>query len=90
MPGYHNIWGLPRQIRKSLKCGGMAGSRKQLWLLTGVSLWHRSGLAPVPIRWVLVVDPQGQARTEAFFSTDINLAAETIVAWFVARAGTWK
>ena len=63
----------------------MAGSRKQLWLLTGVSLWHRSGLAPVPIRWVLAVDPEGQARTEAFFSTDVSLAAETIVAWFVLR-----
>jgi putative transposase ISC1217 len=63
----------------------MAGSRKQLWLLTGVSLWYRSGLAPVPIRWVLAVDPEGQARTEAFFSTDVSLAAETIVAWFVLR-----
>jgi hypothetical protein len=61
------------------------GERKQLWLLTGVSLWHRSGLAPVPIRWVLAVDPEGQARTEAFFSTDVNLAAETIVAWLVLR-----
>ena len=39
----------------------------------------------MPIRWVLVVDPQGQARTEAFFSTDVSLAAETIVAWFVLR-----
>lgn len=61
------------------------GERKRLWLLTGVSLWYRSGLAPVPIRWVLVVDPQGQARTEALFSTDVNLTAETIVEWFVLR-----
>jgi hypothetical protein len=61
------------------------GERKLLWLLTGVSLWHRSGLAPMPIRWVLVVDPQGKSRTEALFSTDVNLAAETIVAWFVLR-----
>ncbi len=62
-----------------------AGERKRLWLLTGVSLWYRSGLAPVPIRWVLVVDPEGQARTEAFFSTDVSLSAETIVEWFVLR-----
>jgi DDE superfamily endonuclease len=62
-----------------------AGERKRLWLSTGVSLWYRSGLAPLPIRWVLIVDPQGQARTEALFSTDVSLAAETIVAWFVLR-----
>jgi putative transposase ISC1217 len=61
------------------------GERKRVWLLSGISLWYSSGLAPLPIRWVLVVDPQGRARTEAFFSTDVNLTAETIVEWFVLR-----
>ncbi len=61
------------------------GERKRVWLLTGISLWYSSGLTPLPIRWVLVVDPQGQARTEAFFSTDVSLTAETIVEWFVLR-----
>jgi hypothetical protein len=64
---------------------GYGGERQQLWLLTGVSLGYRSGLAPVPVRWVRVVDPPGQVRTEALFSTDVSLAAATIVAWFVLR-----
>lgn len=61
------------------------GERQQLGLLTGVSLWYRAGLAPVPIRGVLAVDPEGQARTEAFFSPEVSLAAETMVGWFVLR-----
>ena len=48
-------------------------------LLTGVCLWHTPGERPVPIRWVLVVDPTGKARSEAFFSTDLTLTSQTLV-----------
>lgn len=61
------------------------GERKPVRLLTGVCLWHTPGERPLPIRWVLVVDPTGKARSEAFFSTDPNLTPETIVEWFVLR-----
>jgi hypothetical protein len=43
------------------------GESKRKKLLTGVCLWHTNGLAPVKIRWVLVVDPQGKDKPEAFF-----------------------
>ncbi len=62
-----------------------SGERKRVRLLSGVCLWHTSGFAPVPIRWVLVVDPSGQSRTEAFFSTDRTLAPEKIVEYYVLR-----
>jgi hypothetical protein len=61
------------------------GERKPVRLLTGVCLWHTPGERPLPIRWVLVVDPTGKTRSEAFFSTDPNLIPETIVEWFVLR-----
>jgi len=53
--------------------------------LTGVNLWHTSGEEPVPIRWVLVVDPEGKCRSEAFFSTDIELLPTKIVEYYVLR-----
>jgi hypothetical protein len=59
------------------------GERKPVRLLTGVCLWHTPGETPLPIRWVLVVDPTGKARSEAFFSTDSNLIPETLVEGFV-------
>jgi hypothetical protein len=53
--------------------------------LTGVNLWHTPGEDPVPIRWVLVIDPEGKCKPEAFFSTDTELSPIMIVEYYVLR-----
>jgi len=63
------------------------GIIKHIRFLSGVCLWYTSGDKPVLIRWVLVVDPDGKCRPEAFFSTDIELAPIQIVEYFVLRWG---
>ncbi|HVC48964.1 MAG TPA: transposase [Burkholderiales bacterium] len=60
------------------------GDKKNVRLLSGINLWYSSGEKPLPIRWVVVVDPETN-QAEAFFSTDLDLAPEQIVAWFVLR-----
>ena len=60
------------------------GELKTVRILTGVCLWYSSGEKPLPIRWVLVVDPK-KDDAEAFFTTDLSLAAEKIINWFVIR-----
>ena len=57
---------------------------KTVKLSTGVNLWYKSGEKPLKIRWVIVMDPETN-RTEAFFSTDINMTAVTIIENFVLR-----
>jgi hypothetical protein len=54
-------------------------------LLTGTALWHTDGSAPLPLRWVLVRDPQGRRPPLALFCTDPSAPAEQIVSWYVAR-----
>jgi len=61
------------------------GVRKPVRLLSGVSLWHTPGQDPVRLRWVLVVDPAGEDRSQAFFATDDGLTPERIVELFVLR-----
>src|SRR3712207_3452365 len=39
----------------------------------------------VPIRWVLVRDPQGEFATQALLCTDLDARAEQILRWFVLR-----
>src|SRR3712207_8292525 len=39
----------------------------------------------VPIRWVLVRDPQGEFATQALLCTDLGARAEQILRWFVLR-----
>lgn len=52
---------------------------------SGTALWYSTGTAPLPIRWVLVRDPQGQRETKAFFSTDCHQPPPTIIVDFVHR-----
>lgn len=52
---------------------------------TSTALWYTTGTPPLPIRWVLVRDPQGKQPLRAFFSTDPAQTAPSIIADFVNR-----
>ncbi|HEU5423281.1 MAG TPA: transposase [Nitrolancea sp.] len=49
------------------------------------AVWYHSGLPPVPLRWVLVRDPQGRFDTQALLCTDLAADPAQILAWFVLR-----
>ena len=61
------------------------GKPKTRWLFSRTALWHRSGQKPLPIRFVIVRDPQGQHPDAVFFSTDVDAAPKQIVEWAVMR-----
>jgi hypothetical protein len=52
---------------------------------SGTALWYTTGLPAVPIRWVLVRDPQGEFATQALLCTDLGAEPEQILRWFVLR-----
>jgi len=54
-------------------------------ITSGTALWYRAGVAPVPIRWLLVRDPKGDLDPQAFLATDLGARPEDILAWFVRR-----
>lgn len=62
----------------------MVAKKEKVRLLSGVHVWYSSGEKPLLIRWVLVTDPDTD-EAEAFFSTDVKLAPEQIINWFVLR-----
>jgi hypothetical protein len=59
--------------------------QRKLLVATGTALWYHAGIAPVPIRWVLVRDPTGEHEPAAFLSTDLDAQPATILGWFVSR-----
>ena len=61
------------------------GQRKTLWVFSRTALWYTPGLPPVAIRYVLVADPEGKLRMEAFFCSDLQATPEQILAWVVMR-----
>jgi hypothetical protein len=61
------------------------GQAKTLRLLSDTGLWHTPGYPPLPIRWVLVVDPTGEIDTQALFTTDLTMTPARVVELFVWR-----
>src|SRR3954463_392769 len=61
-----------------------AGPRT-IQIATGTAVWYRVGLPVVPIRWVLIRDPQQQFRAQSLLCTDLGVAPEQVVQWFVLR-----
>jgi hypothetical protein len=61
------------------------GQRKKLWVFARTALCYTPGLPPVEIRYVLVADPEGKLRVEAFFCTDLQATPEQILEWVVMR-----
>src|SRR3954469_15635348 len=61
-----------------------AGSRT-IQIATGTAVWYRVGLPVVPLRWMLIRDPQQQFRPQALLSTDLDVTPGQAVQWFVLR-----
>ena len=61
------------------------GEERSVEVASGTAVWYSTGLPAVPIRWVLVRDPQGEFKTQALLCTDLGAEPERIVCWFVLR-----
>jgi hypothetical protein len=62
-----------------------AQTNRTLEFVTGTAIWHHNGAPAVPIRWLLVRDPTGQLKPQAFLATDLNARPDHILTWFVGR-----
>jgi DDE superfamily endonuclease len=61
------------------------GQRKQLWVFSRTALWYTPRQPPVPIRYVLVADPERKLRMEAFCCTGLEATPVEILQWVVMR-----
>jgi hypothetical protein len=49
------------------------------------AVWYSTGLFAVPLRWVLVRDPEGKFKPQALLCTDLEADPKKIVCWFAMR-----
>jgi hypothetical protein len=70
---------------ESVEVDWYGGQRKHLWVFSRTALWYTPRLPPVAIRYVLVADPEGKLRMEAFFCTDLEATPVAILQWVVMR-----
>jgi hypothetical protein len=61
------------------------GEMKTMLLFVHNALWYTPGWDPLPIRFVMVRDPEGKLRDEVFFCTDQEADPVQMVNWVVMR-----
>jgi hypothetical protein len=54
-------------------------------LTSATAVWYHSGMPPLPIRWVLIRDPQSKFEPQALLCTDLTVAPVQMLEWFVRR-----
>jgi len=61
------------------------GGERTVEITSRTAVWYHGGKPPVPLRWVLIRDPQGTFATQALLCTDQTALPQDILQWFVRR-----
>ena len=54
-------------------------------IASNTAVWYSTGLFAVPLRWVLVRDPEGEFKTQALLCTGLDTDPRKVVCWFAMR-----
>lgn len=73
-------------VWQSVTIEGWYGNKLcSLELTSNTALWYHTGLPALPIRWVLVRDPNGKFAPQGFLCTNLAVTPEQIIIWFRQR-----
>ena len=65
--------------------GWYGAGERTVELTSATAVWRHGGLPVVPIRWVLIRDPEHRFQPQALLCTDLTRKPTQIVCWFVRR-----
>jgi hypothetical protein len=86
LPTLAHVLGDATTAWQSLTVTGWYGAtERRLEICSQTAVWFHGGQAPLPIRWVLVRDPNGAFDPQALLCTDPAQAPLDIISWFVQR-----
>ncbi len=73
-------------VWKPTKIANWYGSgERTVEIASDTAVWYSTGLFAVPVRWVLIRDPEGKFKTQALLCTDLDADPKKILSWFVMR-----
>jgi hypothetical protein len=76
----------PSTVWRTITVASWYGSgERTVEIVSETAVWHSTGLPAVPLRWVLIRDPQAEFRTQALLCTDLAADPGRIIGWFVRR-----
>lgn len=82
---FKEMLGMPDLGWTEIVIEGYGQNKKKLKYISNISLWGADGFMPVPIKWVLVIDPEGELDPVPLMSTDLQLSAEKIITLYIRR-----
>lgn len=60
-------------------------SERHVEIVSGTCVWYHSGMPVVPMRWVLIRDPDNKFKPQALLCTDPSVEPSQILSWFILR-----
>ena len=86
LPNLSEVTDDPTTVWKPTKIANWYGSgERMVEIASETAVWYSTGLFAVPVRWVLIRDPEGGFKTQALLCTDLRADPQKIVSWFVMR-----
>jgi len=75
----------PTTIWQSVTVNWYGAGPRVIEICSQTAVWYHPGSPVLPIRWVLLRDPQGQFEPQALLCTALNYDPAQIVQWFIKR-----
>jgi hypothetical protein len=86
LPNLSEVAQDPTTVWKPTKIANWYGSGERIVeIASQTAVWYSTGLFAVPVRWVLIRDPEGGFKTQALLCTDLDADPEEILRWFMMR-----
>lgn len=85
LPEIATILSDPNIKWESMEVLWYGGVHKKVDCITDTCLWHVMTHSPIPIRYVLMKDPEGKVNPILLMSTDIGLKSSQIIETYVER-----
>jgi hypothetical protein len=86
LPNLSEVAEDPATVWKLTTIANWYGSEdRRVEIASAKVVWYSTGLFAVPVRWVLIRDPEGGFKPQALLCTDLDADPLKIVRWFVMR-----
>lgn len=86
LPTLSAILANPKTMWQQVRVEGWYGGiEREVELVSDPAVWYHTGLPAVPIRWLLVRDPQAKFESQAFLCPNLSATPEQTLLWFRQR-----
>lgn len=85
LPPLKKVLDDPKTVWQKLTVDWYSQGQRTVEIASGTAVWFHPGLPCVPLRWLLIRDPEGRQEPQALLCTDQAIAPQQILQWYMLR-----